>query len=667
MLIINKVKDINLSMIAILFLAFTVRYWGINFGLPHTECRPDETLIIHRVLGFFSGDLNPHWFVYPSLYMYILFGVYVFYFVIGKFWGRYSSPSDLIQAYVVDPTIFHLLDRFISVFLGTATVFIVYKIVETLFDKKTATISSLFLSLAYLHVRDSHFGVTDVSMTFLVMLCLLFIIRSYKKKNFKNYVISGLIGGLAVSTKYNSLVLVIPMAVVHLMNTLDERLKNQKCGNNEIEYKTIQFHKILQYLFAILGIVLLILGIVFTPDIAEHYLTPDDGKIDDPSIIQLFRLILLFSGIGLSLLAITMHKIKLVSDFLDKRILIFTATFIGAFLLGTPFALLDGKTFMTYFFSVLVQQQRGYGWNPGIIGWWYHARFTFPLGLGWALFLASLVGSIILVKTAFQKAAILWSFPLIYYLLAGKGYGVHLRYMVVMIPFACIAAAIFITYISNKIVKYFELYSFKKPLILFLATLIIFQSADKVIKLDSLLVKQDNRIIAANWINNNIQENSSIYQTGSIYSNLQLYPSKESLESLEEKYKKMVAIKAIGTSQLLKAQMQYITNEEIKGYNEWEYDQENNKFKFNTKEINELPKYIVTPKYAFISPSHKVPDGITETLGNYYFLVQKFEAINIDNTKNWFDIMDAFYLPFSGFKDVKRPGPNIYIYQRNYS
>gem|GEM_PF-7092759 len=36
-----------------------VRYWGINFGLPHLDCRPDELVVVNIALKFGTGDLNP--------------------------------------------------------------------------------------------------------------------------------------------------------------------------------------------------------------------------------------------------------------------------------------------------------------------------------------------------------------------------------------------------------------------------------------------------------------------------------------------------------------------------------------------------------------------------------------------------------------------------------
>jgi len=207
---------------AIVLLAAVLRLWGIGFGLPHVDCRPDETPILKIALGFGSGDLNPHFFRYPTLHMYLLFGLFVCYFLIKLVIGDYASASDLIAEFGVNPTNFYLLARFLSAVLGIATVLVVYEIAKRLFGKLTALTASLLLSVAYLHVRDSHFGVTDVPLTFLISCAVLGIIQSWERKTAKSYLCAGLLAGLATSTKYTGVVVVVPMLVVHWMNLKHE-------------------------------------------------------------------------------------------------------------------------------------------------------------------------------------------------------------------------------------------------------------------------------------------------------------------------------------------------------------------------------------------------------------------------------------------------------------
>ena len=659
----ENIKKPDWVLFVILVVGGIARYWGINFGLPHTECRPDETIIVSHALGFFSGDFNPHYFNYPTFYMYIIFCSYVFYFLLGKISGRYSSTSDILEEYVKDPTNFYLIDRFISAFLGTLTIIIVYKITQKLFDRKTAIISSLFLSLAYLHVRDSHFGVTDVPMTFMIMLSILMILKIYQEKTVKNYAICGLLAGLATSTKYNAMLVLITMGIVHFVNTLEEKSKN-RIGSSEIdELRAVNLARVTQYGVGAVGIIFIIVGIVLTPELVENL--SSDGRIDSPLLIQDFKRVIFSIGCCLTLLsgllAILPTRGKLfLSEFIDKRISFFAVLFIFAFLLGTPFALLDFKDFLGGFFYEVGHLNRGHGLNLGI-GWWYHLRFTLPLGLGWSLFFAFLAGSLILVKSDTRKTVVLLSFPLTYYLVVGKGYTVFLRYMIPMIPFACIAAAVFVIFISKRVVRSCELPFSDSPIILFLATLIVFQSAYRIAQFDGLLTMQDNRLIAAEWVDKNVKENSSIYQMGTDYPSLKLYHSLESLEYLEEKHKEIIAKGKVGEAKILQAYIDNIKNKKSKGYKQWNYKEERDKFSFDNKEQNKLPEYIVKNEYPVKFKG--VPKGIEKILGDYY-LRKSFKVISMDNRENWFDRIDSFYMPFAGFRDVQRPGPNIYIYEK---
>src|SRR5262249_2182008 len=101
-----------------------------------------------------------------------------------------------------------------------------------------------------------------------------------------------------------------------------------------------------------------------------------------------------------------------------------------------------------------------------------------------------------------------------------------------LIPFACIEAAIFIISISKRIVRFFELSSSERGIIAVLAILVLFQSAYKIVQFDGLLVKRDNRVIVADWINENLREKSSICQIGGTEegSNLRFPPSVAYLE-----------------------------------------------------------------------------------------------------------------------------------------
>lgn len=607
---INKLKE-NWVLLATLVLAGIVRYWGIDFGQPNPLSRPDEQGVTQFTVGFFSGDLNPHNFYYGSFYYYILFAFFGLYYLLGLIGGKFNTTSDIFWDYRLNPTNLHLINRYFSAFWGVATVFVTYKIAKRFFDRKTGLVSAFFLALVHLHVRDSHFGVTDVTNTFLIVCSTFFIIKSYQDKRLINYILAGIMAGLSTSTKYVGAMLFLPMIIVHYFNLRDENTK-------------------------------------------ESYST-DNGHTRKHSKSKTQK-------------SIKYNPFPVKKILLDSRIVLFTIALIFAFFLGTPFSILDFSKFssdLELVFGTIKTTAKGHmielhGVKHYIYlgrGWWYHLRYTFLLGLGWSLYLSSIIGVATLIKKNPKKAAILFSFPLLYYIFSGKGYVVFLRYTITLIPFLCIGGALGVDFLSSKVALLFKTPR-KDAIFSLLTILIILPSVSNVIKSNSLLTKKDNRLIAAEWINQNIPEGSSLYQAGLFWGRIWLHDNTISLiktvsHNANEQQKKA-----------LKVPIEYLKSNNIRGYNQWGYDNNSGRFFFNNQYQNTSPQYIIV-RNSPLKEYDMFANNIMTLLKTSYHLKKSFEVVNVNNKENWFDRQDAFYLPFAGFEEVERPGPNIYIYEKN--
>uniref|UniRef100_A0A7C6EBU9 Phospholipid carrier-dependent glycosyltransferase n=1 Tax=candidate division WOR-3 bacterium TaxID=2052148 RepID=A0A7C6EBU9_UNCW3 len=200
-----------------LAIGLIVRLIGINFGLPYaTGARPDELVIIRHTLPFGTGDLNPHFFHYPSFFLYFSFLIFGIYFLFGLLLGRYHSPTDFAASVLLDPSPLILIIRLISVFFGTLTVYFIYLLFRDK-DKTTGIIASILLSSTYLAVRESHFGTTDTAMVFFGLLAFLFAWRVKDLGKTKDYIISGILAGIAASTKYNGAIFLLTLIVAFLL------------------------------------------------------------------------------------------------------------------------------------------------------------------------------------------------------------------------------------------------------------------------------------------------------------------------------------------------------------------------------------------------------------------------------------------------------------------
>jgi 4-amino-4-deoxy-L-arabinose transferase-like glycosyltransferase len=192
--------------------AALARFWALTFCLPGQLCRPDEEAVAGIAMQFFGRDFNPHFFDWPTLFMYATVLGLVAYFQAGHALGWFHGPYSFMARIVTDTTPVYLTARILSAAAGTASVWILYRIARRLFDETTALVAALFLALAFLHARDSHFGVTDVPATFFLLVAFLFVVRIRDSGRTSDLVMGGIAAGLAASTKYNAALIALPAA-----------------------------------------------------------------------------------------------------------------------------------------------------------------------------------------------------------------------------------------------------------------------------------------------------------------------------------------------------------------------------------------------------------------------------------------------------------------------
>jgi hypothetical protein len=505
--------------------------------------------------------------------MYVHFLLCVGYYALGALMGHFTSRADFIAEYALDPSNVYLIARGLSAALGTATVWVVYRIGSRTLDRRVGLVAALFLALTHLHVRDSHFGVTDVAQTFLIMCSVLFISRIATEPTRANYALAGIFAGLAMSTKYSGVFLAVPLLLSHL--------------------------------------------VAAPPRTA---------------------------GWGRSLT--------------DRRLVAFAVAMPLAFLAGTPFALLDVETFL----AGVRFESRNLVVGPGLDlgrGWWYHLRFTLWHGLGGSLFVASLLGMIALVRRSPRLALVLCTFPLIYYAVAGRGLNVFLRYMIPVVPFLCLTAAV-LTVALARTVAGRRSARLANLATLTLAILVIAPSAWNVLRSDALLRQLDSRVVAAAWARAHMGPRSAVHQA--VGRRWERVPLPQTLESLQQ-YSEPAAADA---GRMVGA-MHHIRVERLKAaglpvFEEWSYDPARDAFLRGPDVRADGPQYII--RFSSPLPGSPPAPGIDRLLASSYRLVHSVRGAGVDRADNFYDRQDAFYLPFAGFHDVERPGPNIEIYGR---
>ena len=215
----------ELDAAALAAVALALRLWGIRFDLPNSY-HPDEYVYVEIALKVLkSGDYNPHFFQYPSLFFYFLAAAYIPYFLWSASRGLLSTvnglalpielvPRDVIVATM--PTAF-LVGRFMSSLFATATVVLVYVIGRRLYRRRVGLFAGLLLAVAFTHVRISHFVTPDGIMTFFVTLAVLLNYNVLTNGRLRDYVLGGVAIGLAATTKYNAGAAILLLLAAHAL------------------------------------------------------------------------------------------------------------------------------------------------------------------------------------------------------------------------------------------------------------------------------------------------------------------------------------------------------------------------------------------------------------------------------------------------------------------
>jgi len=163
---------------------------------------PDEIFPVRAAARIaLTGDPNPHFFNYGSLYIYLLAPL------LRPF--RPLMPLDTA----------HLIARLLTVTFSIATILLTYRIGKRLYNHRIGLLAACLIAVAPLHVVHSHFATVDVPLTFFTTLALAFSLSALQSQRLRHFLLAGAAAGLAASTKYSGLLsLVLPLAALLVPN-----------------------------------------------------------------------------------------------------------------------------------------------------------------------------------------------------------------------------------------------------------------------------------------------------------------------------------------------------------------------------------------------------------------------------------------------------------------
>lgn len=198
--------------------ALALRVIALDFGLPAVY-NPDEVAILSRALAFAKGDLNPHNFLYPTFFFYVLFGWIGAYFLFARVTGGVASLNQFQQRFFIDPSSIYFAGRALGAVCGAATTGVTAVLGRTLFDAPTGLVAAALLAVSPLAVVDGHYVKHDVAATLAITIALWRLARCWPEGGAtgrvptRDLVVAAIACGVAWSIHYYSVFLAVPLAV----------------------------------------------------------------------------------------------------------------------------------------------------------------------------------------------------------------------------------------------------------------------------------------------------------------------------------------------------------------------------------------------------------------------------------------------------------------------
>ncbi len=451
------VKKLNniFFLVIILFISLFLRTIGLNWDQGH-HLHPDErqiTMVAENIKLPESRNIadifSPDSSLNPKFFAYGSLPIYLL-----KFSGYLLS---FINPNLISYDKINLVGRFLSAFFDTLTVLLVYLISIQLFgSNKKALMASLIYTLSVFPIQLSHFYAVDTLLTFFISLTLYRMIILYRHFSFKNSIIVGVCFGLALATKVSAFVLFIPIFVCFFVDTiinLGKQIFNQR--------KSI-LKKILKFIIILINPLFWLKSKTFN-----------------------------FKKVFISLVLI----------------ILFSAL---TFVICQPFTVIDFPTFWRQINEQSAMTKNAFVFPytlqyVGTLSYWYHIKNIFIWGLGPSLGILAITGLIISFLKLFKKTdnltsqknycpqLIVFSFLVVYFFIVGRFAVKFMRYCLPIYPILAIVSVNSFDYLKKNI-----------KIMFFFANLLW------VISFLSIYLKPHTRVVATQWISDNIPAGSII-------------------------------------------------------------------------------------------------------------------------------------------------------------
>jgi hypothetical protein len=385
----------------LLLVALLLRVYGIDWDRGH-YFHPDERRILVVASGLsWPGDpllllkpsspLNPHFFAYGSLPIYLLRALST---LAGRWgWGWAVANNST------------LLGRLLSAAFDTLTVLATYLLGRKVFGRRVGLLAALCVTFTVLHIQLAHFYTVDTLLTTLIVLTVNKAVDVARRGRRRDGACLGVLLGMALATKAS----VLPLIAVPVVAWL------------AFAWPT---------------------GIHHSPAQSAGCSSGDTENTEKPVLRSTLH----------SLLSTLDPRPELRTAWVQARrgILLTFGLAALCFTILQPYALIDAYSFVAGIGQELAMAQGVYDFPytrqyAGTWGYLYQIRQILLFAMGLPLGLLGLSGLLWLCwrmwRRPWREGVVVLTWPALYALMQGTTYAKFIRYMLPLLPFLCLAGA----------------------------------------------------------------------------------------------------------------------------------------------------------------------------------------------------------------------------------
>jgi hypothetical protein len=186
----------------VLLVTFLLRIWGVRHGLPYAFNADENAHFVPKAIGLFGHSYNPHYFVNPPAYTYLLHIVFDVWF---------GGREGVYKAYAKDPTEVFVVARVTAGVVGTLAVWLLYICGTRLFDRRVGLLAAALFGVAFLPIFYSHLALNDVPTLAPICLSMVGAAGILRYGRVVDYLLAGFGLGLAAAFKYTGGIVILPL------------------------------------------------------------------------------------------------------------------------------------------------------------------------------------------------------------------------------------------------------------------------------------------------------------------------------------------------------------------------------------------------------------------------------------------------------------------------